>query len=238
MLISSTGNLAFALDNKNEGAKNVSENSIVEPRVVSNSKTFSVGGKSYTNYTSANITLSSGAYGSTTIKSNSGAVGENRLYAHANLYNKNGQVVKTADWKSNGSSTSTLTNTTGNSFSKGTFYTKGTTKVYNGNGYTTQSANQSPNVVVNNLGTRISKEELKERMDLYEIKNMLPAVGIDNISGYISMDDLYDEPNFPETPEEAITYQKIRAKASYRMIPLYDNDGKTIIGEYRIDSAN
>ena len=49
--------------------------------------------------------------------------------------------------------------------------------------------------------------------------------------------DLYDEENQPKTLEEAETFLMQRAKSNeqYRMIPLYDTDGETVIGEYRID---
>jgi len=237
------------------GVNLMTESITVEPRGQSGLSTFTVAGKSYSNYTSVNSTLISGAYGSTTIKSNSGSVGEGCLYAHANLYDKAGNVIKTADWRHNSSSTTSFTNKTANGMKKGTFYTKGTTKVYNGNGYTTQSANrspdltissvggtgrsispeESPDIILKNVGGNISSEELNERMHLYETKAMISAIGLNNTHGYVSLNDLYDTQNEPKTLEEAIMYGKAKAIEEYRLIPLYDNDGETVIGQYKID---
>lgn len=56
-----------------------------------------------------------------------------------------------------------------------------------------------------------------------------------NISGYVKKSDLYDESNQPSTPEEFISYVENRDKKGPRVIPIYDKDGKTIIGEYKIN---
>lgn len=66
---------------------------------------------------------------------------------------------------------------------------------------------------------------------------MVKAQGVNNVIGYVKEADLYDEENQPKTLEEAETFLMQRAKSNeqYRMIPLYDTDGETVIGEYRID---
>ena len=64
---------------------------------------------------------------------------------------------------------------------------------------------------------------------------MIAAEGIDGTFGYVSLDDLYDEKNQPQSPEEVARYMSKKNSRSFRMIPLYDADGKTVIGKYRID---
>ena len=65
--------------------------------------------------------------------------------------------------------------------------------------------------------------------------DLIEAVGLNNIEGYVRKVDLYDEENQPNNPEEAIAYMKKREKEGPRIIPVYKKDGKTVIGEYRID---
>ncbi|PKM80685.1 MAG: peptidase M56 BlaR1 [Firmicutes bacterium HGW-Firmicutes-13] len=62
---------------------------------------------------------------------------------------------------------------------------------------------------------------------------LILARGVDGTIGYVRNTDLNGE--VPKTPEQAIEQQK---KSKTRMIPLYDVDGKTVIGQFRIDSAN
>ena len=135
------------------------------------------------------------------------------------------------------SGTTSFTATTGSTTSKGTYYTKGTTKTYNGRGYKTVGAKQSPIATMKSLDIEISNEELKECQYLYETKNMISALGVGDIEGYVSLDDLYSEDSQPNTPEETVAYMNKIAKSNekYKSIPFYDKDGKTIIGEYHID---
>ncbi|MBY1826213.1 hypothetical protein KWY54_19830, partial [Clostridioides difficile] len=94
-----------------------------------------------------------------------------------------------------------------------------------------------PIATVKSLNIDISEQELKERQYLYETKNLISAVGFNDIKGYVSLDDLYDEENQPQNPKEAVAYmQRLeRSNIKYKSIPLYDKDGETIIGEYHID---
>lgn len=198
----------------------------------SNMKVFNVGRYSYNNSTGS--WLSSGkAYGTTTVTKNMGAPeAHGRLGAHCNLYNEiTGKVVATKGWDYNTYSTHSFNVKTPNVSGNGHYYARGTTRVYNGNGYTTVGANQSPNVVIRELGIKIPKVELKERQELYNSKGMIPAVGLDNVEGYVVEADLYDFDSQPNTPEEAIKYTKTRTS---RTIPLYSNDGETVIGKYKI----
>jgi len=63
--------------------------------------------------------------------------------------------------------------------------------------------------------------------------DLVSAVGVDGTKGYVRSEDLNGE--MPKTPEEAIAHNK-KLKAE-RKIPLYDVDGKTVIGEFKIKNG-
>ncbi|WP_036604870.1 hypothetical protein [Paenibacillus assamensis] len=76
--------------------------------------------------------------------------------------------------------------------------------------------------------------------------HLISAVGIDGTKGYVYSKDLQEE--MPKTPEEAVAIMKDHKKALLakssdgkavvvRTLPLYDLDGKTIIGEFAITGA-
>lgn len=71
--------------------------------------------------------------------------------------------------------------------------------------------------------------------DEYEEPDLMEVVGLNDIEGYVRKVDLYDEANQPNNPEEALAYMEKREKEGPRIIPVYEKDGKTVIGEYRID---
>lgn len=208
----------------------------IDLKAVSNTTSFTANGKSYTNHTGC-AKLITGVMGSTTITCKSGFVDSGIIGAHANLYNSNEKVVRTTDWKYNTNRASGFTASTESITTKGTYHTKGTTKAYNGSGYKTVGAKQSPIATMKSLDIEISNEELKERQYLYETKNMISALGVGDVEGYVSLDDLYSEDSQPNTPEEAVAYMNKIAKSNekYKSIPLYNKDGETIIGEYHID---
>ncbi len=57
--------------------------------------------------------------------------------------------------------------------------------------------------------------------------------------GYAYKDDFYDTKNQPNNPEEAVAYtemveKNIKKKGYYRAIPVYEKDGKTKIGSFKI----
>jgi len=62
--------------------------------------------------------------------------------------------------------------------------------------------------------------------------DLVSAVGVDGTEGYVRSEDLNRD--LPKTPEEAVAYNK-KLKAE-RKIPLYDVDGKTVIGEFKINN--
>lgn len=79
-------------------------------------------------------------------------------------------------------------------------------------------------------GTYIDKGD-----DKWEEPDLMAVVGLNNVEGYVRKVDLYDEENQPNNPQEAIEYMKKKEKEGPRIIPVYKKDGKTVIGEYRMD---
>lgn len=75
-----------------------------------------------------------------------------------------------------------------------------------------------------------------------EPPQLIAAIGVDGTNGYVKHDDL--NKNQPTNPDEAIKYMekletavgKARNSGSEysELIPLYDSDGETIIGQFRI----
>jgi len=100
-------------------------------------------------------------------------------------------------------------------------------------------------VTVPTMAARINNVKVNQNgqtygtLDFAEFNNapdLLQAVGIDGTTGYVYLTDLFGET--PKTPEEAVRFQEEReAKGSYT-IPLYANDGKTIIGEFLMEPGN
>lgn len=67
-----------------------------------------------------------------------------------------------------------------------------------------------------------------------EMDGYVKAQGTNGKVGYIKKDDLYN-PQPLDTLEQVEAYVKEKEKNPFRMINLYDESGKNIIGEYRID---
>jgi len=65
---------------------------------------------------------------------------------------------------------------------------------------------------------------------LGEIPDLIKAMGVDGTVGYVYKDELY--PPLGNTPEEALKLQAERDARGEYTIPLYESDGKTIIGEF------
>lgn len=75
-----------------------------------------------------------------------------------------------------------------------------------------------------------------------EPPQLIAAIGVDGTNGYVKLDDI--NKNKPTNPDEAVRYmeeleaavEKARNSGSeyLELIPLYDSDGETIIGEFGI----
>ncbi|MDF9409889.1 MAG: hypothetical protein A4E53_00788 [Pelotomaculum sp. PtaB.Bin104] len=62
------------------------------------------------------------------------------------------------------------------------------------------------------------------------VPDLVAAVGMDDTKGYVKRTDL--EQPFPKTPQEAIALNKQNLAHPTQEIPLYDVDGKTVIGKF------
>jgi len=79
-------------------------------------------------------------------------------------------------------------------------------------------------------GTSLYARTPEEEPDLIE------AYGEGGIKGYVRKEDLRGG-EMPKTPEEAIAIQNKRKAEGPRTIPLYDVDGKTVIGVFKFGEA-
>ena len=80
-------------------------------------------------------------------------------------------------------------------------------------------------------GSALYSKSFEEEPDL------ISAYGIDNTPGYVLKEDLNSaEGGDVKSPEEAIKWQKERSDIT--KIPLYDVDGKTVIGEFELSAGD
>ncbi|MED1788154.1 hypothetical protein P4V47_11755 [Brevibacillus laterosporus] len=61
--------------------------------------------------------------------------------------------------------------------------------------------------------------------------DLIRAEGENGVVGYVKASDL---DSAISSTEEAITYQKSMQAVGYKLIPLYESDGKKVIGEFRM----
>lgn len=155
-------------------------------------------------------------------------VANGKMALSASVYDSGGVLVHSTAMKYNTSARSVTTRTT-RSFSTSSgkrYYAGGYARVVKSDGkygdYQIKSIASPKNM--------IPKEEQEERTLLYEKHNMIPALALNNKEGYISEQDLLGEA--PASYEEAVASNS----DDFRMIPVYDKDAKTIIGEFRIDA--
>jgi hypothetical protein len=95
-------------------------------------------------------------------------------------------------------------------------------------GYHNLSAVQFPEFPKNENGQTYGSAS--DATSPYTEPDLIEAYGVDGNIGYVMKKDLDGE--MPRTPEEALANQ--RNAPAIRTIPLYDVDGKTVIGEFRL----
>ncbi|MGL6106255.1 MAG: hypothetical protein ACRC03_09055, partial [Romboutsia sp.] len=137
-------------------------------------------------------------------------------------------LIHSSGWKYNETSTSSHSTSTANSNAAdpGMNYSAGGyVRISNGAGYFDKELPKSNT-------PRLSLDEQKEQDELYSKYKMIPAQATNGKIGYISEEALLGDS--PKSPEEALRTQAMLGENSFRMIPVYDKDGKTIIGEFRI----
>ena len=69
--------------------------------------------------------------------------------------------------------------------------------------------------------------------------NLILVETDDGKTGYVYKDDFYDTKNQPNNPEEVVAYMEmveknIKKNGYYKAIPVYEEDGKTEIGSFKI----
>ena len=101
------------------------------------------------------------------------------------------------------------------------------------NSITVQEAS-SPKFKVNKNGETYGS--IKDVTVAGQEPTLILAEGIDGTVGYARFADM-NGPQ-PKNPEEAVAYMKKMENSVPRNIPLYDVDGKTVIGKYKIDAAS
>ena len=167
------------------------------------------------------------------------------LGVYPRAYYANGNVAKSDTW----------TYTNGNSVGyayvvdvsnyKGYLYSQGWTALWNGKGYTRRETTPSPNakaesarlaiegIQVNSsgetFGSELAATSYEDRPDL------IAATGVDGTEGYVRKTDLDGE--MPSSPEEAVRMMNSEYAYTTRVIPLYNSEGKKVIGEFEIGSA-
>ena len=65
--------------------------------------------------------------------------------------------------------------------------------------------------------------------------DLIAATGVDGTEGYVRKTDLDGE--MPSSPEEAVRMMNSEYAYTTRVIPLYDSEGKKVVGEFEIGSA-
>lgn len=162
------------------------------------------------------------------------------------LYSDDGSLVAACDWEysdTDEAGTYTLTYP-GYYFdiaSGDYYYSRGQVKFYDGNGYTTYTSNASPNlhipitaksVKVNILGETYGSELFLSEIGVHA--DLIQAVGNNGIIGYVKDSDLNADDNV-NNPNEAVNYMS--KNKTNRIIPLYKNDGTTVIDTFTVFSG-
>lgn len=157
----------------------------------------------------------------------------------ARIYKSSGELRTSSDWKYN--SIACCWDMTRSNYikDKGTYYSKGQVKFYNGNGYNTYTCNSSPNMQLRSGVTTqfpVNENGLTYGSDFYSTSasdspDLILAEGKNGNVGYVKYLDLNKCEDIGSI-EEAINYQK--SLEEEREIPVYDKSGETVIDSFVI----
>lgn len=161
----------------------------------------------------------------------------------ARLYTSSGALRTSSDWRYSDVPCYSASQYTNYVRDKGTYYSKGQVKMYNGNGYNTYTSNSSPNAQLRSLKKQdfsVNKNGLTYGSDYYSTcalnsPDLILAEGKNGIEGYVKYSDLNKYQNI-NTLEDAIKYQN--NIESEREIPVYDENGENIIDCFIIDNKD
>lgn len=126
--------------------------------------------------------------------------------------------------------------------SSGYYRAGGSVDLYNGDDYNRYTCNKSPNAYLtasattdtryqchtNEYGDTYGSEYFLNQIDIQP--DLVAAVGDDGTEGYVWAEELNASP--VSSPEEAAAY--MAAEHPDRAIPLYEEDGRTVIGTFTI----
>ncbi|MEK4297384.1 hypothetical protein BSK63_17345 [Paenibacillus odorifer] len=87
----------------------------------------------------------------------------------------------------------------------------------------------SPNYLINDQGQTYGHGPYPSGIS--QEPELIRAVGENGTIGYVKATDLDSEVT---SPEEAIVYEETTKDLEYKSIPLYKDDGKTVIGKYKM----
>ena len=139
----------------------------------------------------------------------------------------------------------------------GSYYSHGKVKIYNGNGYNTYYTYKSPIMTLRDGRKPLSLYITTEHIDDsgYEVNSngetygsgskeailgvapdLIKARGVDGTLGYVRSEDI--EPEAAENPEEAVKMMERQKSDDVKIVPLYKVDGKTIIGEFKLETIS
>lgn len=162
-------------------------------------------------------------------------VPEGYMGARARLYTSSGVLVSSSDWEYNSLSTSGKTAYYSYPCTSGYYYAKGSVKIYNGDGYNTYDCKATPNITpkaardalhVNSSGELLGSELFLNELGIQP--DLILAEGIDGTVGYVRNEDINCDT--VSTLESAIAH----GSGSTYFIPLYAEDGYTVIGQFRV----
>lgn len=161
--------------------------------------------------------------------------------AQARLYTSSGTLKYSSSMVYNDSPVINIYAYSSRTTSSGYFYAQSKVSFYNGNGYTSYTANKSPNASVastfgSNIGYSVNENNetygsglLTETIGIEP--DLIAAVGIDGTEGYVRSEDISPTPS---TPQKAVAIASL-AKTD-RCIPLYNLDGE-VIGEFIVNAV-
>lgn len=159
-------------------------------------------------------------------------VGAGRLGAAARLYKSNGALVKSSAVSYSGGSCSVHRATTSIYYGSGNFYAKGTSYVYNGNGYNSYTLYSSPiqtaslgELPVNENGETYGSEYFCNMQGFKP--DLILAIGVNGNEGYVKSEDINKE---AMTLAEGISFD-----SSGYIVPVYAVDGETIIDTFEVE---
>ena len=171
------------------------------------------------------------------INSNSGSLPPGTMGVNPRAYNAtSGTLIITGGWHyTSGTSVGYDVPVDVTSF-PGYVYSQGMTALWNGVGYTTRSTTASPNaqfkspsrsIQINAAGETFGSSAYAESLE--DEPDLVLAEGVGGMVGYVKSSDLNS--GAAKSPEEAA---KSTIDKNTRFIPLYESDGKTVIGRFKI----